>query len=232
MPIEYSQYAGLSPQQVYALNPNGLPVGFNWSSYQAAQPAGSTWATANLSAPTVTIGNGQQVDPWSYEAWQWNNSPSNPASTPPMIPPSYAPPRTSGSSAPAPYAPPPPGVDPNPGFGPPPPTSDPNPGFGPPPPIQQPPTPTAAPAPETAPSSPSQPTTRPTTQPESAGVGGVGLDGGRYTGPSSTNPILIADTTNVPVVSQPVFGTPKAGGNAVTNAMYKARTKNDPWNSY
>ena len=37
--IDYSRFAGQSAMDVYAQHPNGLPVGWNWDQYMAAQPA-------------------------------------------------------------------------------------------------------------------------------------------------------------------------------------------------
>lgn len=89
---------------------------------------------------------------------------------------------------------------------------------------------------------PGTPTPGGTTQPEVAAspvdkpYSGTG-NGTSFTpsssGPSSWNPINIAGGSGTtPVVSKPVFAKAGTGGNPITNAMYRARSKTDPWNSY
>lgn len=65
MAINYAPFVGLTPQQVYAQFANGLPVGWDWNAWQAAQPAGTPDYTAT---PDNSAFGG--VDPWSQQFFE------------------------------------------------------------------------------------------------------------------------------------------------------------------
>lgn len=251
MAINYAAFAGLTPQQVYGQFPNGLPVGWDWGAYQAAQPASSLWNSADLA---WTTGAGQEISkaPWTDSTGATANPWTLNAPGGPLLDSTGNAPGTfqlggstinmgGGTRGQPPGSVPPPGSTP---------TSTGNgyvsttPGSGT--------TPTPTPPP-TDPGStgsyvqtkPAQeiPTKNPTgattayEQPLPAAEQGDGFSPFKSApssmqnpgAPSSAFPINIAGGTN-PVIPQPVFRKAPEGGNPIVNAM--VRRRRSPWDSY